>query len=55
MRTMLGNGFVKILDLFKKSLEMEIVDTALVLVHEITQKEHLVSIYVRLDQLKRLF
>ncbi len=36
MKTMLGNGFVKILALIKKSLEMEIVVTALSLVHVIT-------------------
>ncbi len=44
MRTMLGNGFVKILDLFKKSLEMEIVDTSLVLVHEIISLVKLVAL-----------
>ncbi len=38
---------VKILEWFKKSLEMEIVNTGLSLVHVITGGEHLMSIYLR--------
>ncbi len=42
MQMMLGDVFVEIFELFKKSLEVEIVDTILLLVHVNTQEVHLV-------------